>query len=51
VAESDGEHEGDDGKVILPGVRVVVRMFHKGDREHPAEIQRTFQNKNKVAQV
>jgi hypothetical protein len=47
VAESDREHEGDDGKVVLPGVRVVVRMFCKGDRQHPAEIQRAFQNKVK----
>ncbi len=47
MTEGDGEHEGDDCKVILPGVRVVVRMFHKGDRQHPAEIQRAFQNEVK----
>ena len=50
-AESNRGAEGDDGKVIIFGVYVVVGMSYKGQRQYSANIEKTCPNREKVYNV
>jgi hypothetical protein len=50
-AESNRGAEGDDGKVIIFGVYVVVGMSYKGQRQYSANIEKTCPSREKVYDV